>query len=422
MGALAGGLARRDRRRRRGRRRCATATARASSPRSSATTRPSTTGSTPPSTRRSSATASPAGSTASTPSTRPSSGCRTGRAAGCSARGGVLSGDSVHTVRYRARIADPDAAPLMRAVARRPRRRRRSPRAAAPTCTPSRPSRLPSSTDPRRRRPHQPERTRHHRGARDRRRRPTTTEVPVDDRRSGDGPSTSSGDSLFPELGSADLDVQSYDVRLSYDPDDRAARRHGRRSRRRCVAAARRDRPRRRRPRRRGGRPSTAQPATFEHDAPELLVRPATPVGPGAPVVVVGHLPRRPPRQRARRSGSAAASTRRRTGRTRSTSPTAARTWLPSNDHPSDKATWRFELTVPAGVTAVANGELVEQRAGRRRRRRGSGSRTSRWRRTSCRCSSATYAVLDGGAAGDGPADQRGVHRRRRAGCSRTST
>ena len=43
--------------------------------------------------------------------------------------------------------------------------------------------------------------------------------------------------------------------------------------------------------------------------------------------------------------------------------PDAARTWLPSNDHPSDKATWRFTVTVPPGVTAVANGLLVEQRS-----------------------------------------------------------
>ena len=34
--------------------------------------------------------------------------------------------------------------------------------------------------------------------------------------------STSAGDSLYPELGSADLDVQSYDVRLSYDPQRRS--------------------------------------------------------------------------------------------------------------------------------------------------------------------------------------------------------
>lgn len=39
--------------------------------------------------------------------------------------------------------------------------------------------------------------------------------------------------------------------------------------------------------------------------------------------------------------------------------PAGARTWLPSNDHPSDKATWTFELSVPDGVTAAANGSLV---------------------------------------------------------------
>ncbi len=39
--------------------------------------------------------------------------------------------------------------------------------------------------------------------------------------------------------------------------------------------------------------------------------------------------------------------------------PDGARTWFPSNDHPSDKATWTFRITVPAGVTAVANGRLV---------------------------------------------------------------
>jgi aminopeptidase N len=40
--------------------------------------------------------------------------------------------------------------------------------------------------------------------------------------------------------------------------------------------------------------------------------------------------------------------------------PEGAHTWVPCDDHPSDKATFRFELTVPSGVTAVANGGLVE--------------------------------------------------------------
>lgn len=44
--------------------------------------------------------------------------------------------------------------------------------------------------------------------------------------------------------------------------------------------------------------------------------------------------------------------------------PDAARTWLPSNDHPSDKATWTFRITVPTGVTGVGNGRLVGTTAG----------------------------------------------------------
>lgn len=38
--------------------------------------------------------------------------------------------------------------------------------------------------------------------------------------------------------------------------------------------------------------------------------------------------------------------------------PDGARSWLPSNDHPSDRATWTIELVVPEGTTAIANGEL----------------------------------------------------------------
>jgi len=39
--------------------------------------------------------------------------------------------------------------------------------------------------------------------------------------------------------------------------------------------------------------------------------------------------------------------------------PAAARTWFPGNDHPSDKAAYTFRVTVPAGMTAVANGTLT---------------------------------------------------------------
>jgi hypothetical protein len=40
--------------------------------------------------------------------------------------------------------------------------------------------------------------------------------------------------------------------------------------------------------------------------------------------------------------------------------PHVAATWYPVNDHPSDKASYEFEITVPAGLEAVANGELED--------------------------------------------------------------
>ncbi len=42
--------------------------------------------------------------------------------------------------------------------------------------------------------------------------------------------------------------------------------------------------------------------------------------------------------------------------------PDGARYWFPTNDHPRDKATFRFEIVVPQGLTAAANGRLMETR------------------------------------------------------------
>jgi aminopeptidase N len=42
--------------------------------------------------------------------------------------------------------------------------------------------------------------------------------------------------------------------------------------------------------------------------------------------------------------------------------PHSAASWFPVNDHPIDKATYTFEITVPEGLTAVANGTLERQR------------------------------------------------------------
>ena len=40
--------------------------------------------------------------------------------------------------------------------------------------------------------------------------------------------------------------------------------------------------------------------------------------------------------------------------------PDAAHSWFPSNDHPIDKATFLFAITVPTGLMGAANGELTD--------------------------------------------------------------
>ena len=47
--------------------------------------------------------------------------------------------------------------------------------------------------------------------------------------------------------------------------------------------------------------------------------------------------------------------------------PDAAHTWFPSNDHPSDKATFTFKITVPSDRQVIANGDLVSRRTSGRR-------------------------------------------------------
>ncbi|MDG4863386.1 M1 family metallopeptidase [Streptomyces sp. T-3] len=45
--------------------------------------------------------------------------------------------------------------------------------------------------------------------------------------------------------------------------------------------------------------------------------------------------------------------------------PTGSMAWFPGNNHPSDKAAYDIEITVPKGLTAVSNGELKEKRTGK---------------------------------------------------------
>ncbi|MDN3023437.1 M1 family metallopeptidase [Streptomyces sp. S.PB5] len=70
--------------------------------------------------------------------------------------------------------------------------------------------------------------------------------------------------------------------------------------------------------------------------------------------------------------------------------PTGSMAWFPGNHHPSDKATYDIEVTVPEGLEAVSNGESAGERAA------GEGRRTFTWRTTEPMASYvATLAVGD---------------------------
>ncbi|MFK4104410.1 M1 family metallopeptidase [Streptomyces sp. NPDC019531] len=55
--------------------------------------------------------------------------------------------------------------------------------------------------------------------------------------------------------------------------------------------------------------------------------------------------------------------------------PQGAMTWFPANNHPTDKSSYDFTITVPKGRTAVANGVLLSQRTAH-------GATTFRWRQS----------------------------------------
>ena len=58
--------------------------------------------------------------------------------------------------------------------------------------------------------------------------------------------------------------------------------------------------------------------------------------------------------------------------------PNRARHWIPSIDHPSDKATVTWRVTAPSSQTVVANGKLVSTRPVRRGGGRTNGNRVAR--------------------------------------------
>src|SRR3954462_10313937 len=176
--------------------------------------------------------------------------------------------------------------------------------------------------------------------------------------------STSGGDPYFPAAGNGGYDVQHYGLDLRYDT--RTGRLDGTAvitlkatadlssfslDLRRLTAAS---------------VVVDGRPAAFRQQGSdprtglggELLVSPRTSLRAGTTyevTVVYGGVPGQP----LDIEGANYGWTTFKDGALVANEPEGASTWYPVNDVPTDKATYDFRITVPAGKTAIANGELV---------------------------------------------------------------
>lgn len=157
------------------------------------------------------------------------------------------------------------------------------------------------------------------------------------------------GDPYFPLAGNGGYDVASYDLAISYDPDTdvlqgTATIRAGATQNLSsfdldldglAVAAVSVD----------------GRPATFNQRNGELVITPGRGLNRGSEfttVVRYGGVPQTAP------DGSGFIHTS--DGALIVGQPRVAATWFPVNDHPADKATFTFRVTVPQGLQVVANG------------------------------------------------------------------
>ncbi|MEU9888135.1 M1 family metallopeptidase [Sphaerisporangium sp. NPDC051011] len=98
--------------------------------------------------------------------------------------------------------------------------------------------------------------------------------------------------------------------------------------------------------------------ATFTREGDELTVSPATEIAKGSSFEVAVDYAGKPDPVRNSSNLGTYGFIPTKDGAFVTSEPNGAKTWFPSNDHPADKATFDFDITVPAGTTVIANGEL----------------------------------------------------------------
>ena len=181
------------------------------------------------------------------------------------------------------------------------------------------------------------------------------------------------GDPFFPKSGNGYYQVDSYNLRLRYNPRSDVLR-----ARTRIEAVV--DSP----------GPALARfnldfrgprikalavdgsRASYVRQGQELVITPDTPLADGTPFTVVVRYAGKP-KLVTDPDGSREGWLKTADGAVALGEPRGSPTWFPANDHPTDKASYRIRLTTPRPVIGISNGRLIE-------RRRNGRSITTVWR------------------------------------------
>jgi aminopeptidase N len=167
------------------------------------------------------------------------------------------------------------------------------------------------------------------------------------------------GDRLFPQLGNGGYDVQHYDVDLRYATGAPSQPMQGNVNilARATQALSRFDLDF-------AGQSVGAiavngVPAAWRRDGEDLVITPRRALANGLPFIVTVSNFTAVPTVADSDDESTDAFFQHSVGSATAGQPNWTHSFLPSNDHPSDKATWDVRFDVPAGETAISNGVLV---------------------------------------------------------------
>jgi len=173
------------------------------------------------------------------------------------------------------------------------------------------------------------------------------------------------GDPFFPHGGNGGFDVAHYDLDLVYVP--RSGRLNGRATIRATATQDLSSFDLDYRGPRITGLTVGGQPADHARNGQELVVQPPAGIPNGSTFEVVVTY-RGEPHEITDADGSIEGWVRTNDGAFVVGEPQGSPTWFPSNDHPTDKASFATSITVPRGTEAIANGALQRRLPSRPRR------------------------------------------------------